>query len=269
MATPDWYHREILDPGKQPLFCLLLGLIGAFLFIRISVRMIRAQVSWWPQNVTPGGLHIHHVVFGAVFMIVAGVGLASPAGHHRPWGEVLGALFGIGTALVLDEFALILHLQDVYWSEQGRLSVDTVVLGTAACGLLLLGATPFGVSDTASDGAPVSDWSYVTAVLLNGALALVTITKGKTFTGLLGILVPLFALVGAVRLARPGSPWARRFYREGSRKAARAVAREEREGWRRTLRIRVYDAIAGRPTDARPSNPSSNPSSNPPSAPPQ
>lgn len=244
----DWYRREILDPGKQPLLFLLLGFLGAFVFIRFSVRMIRAEVSWWPRNVTPGGLHIHHVVFGVVFMIIGGLGLASPIGGERPWAEIEAALFGIGTALVLDEFALILHLRDVYWSEEGRLSVDTVVLGAAVCGLLLLGAAPFGVNDASVNGAPVSGWTYAVVVGVNSAFALVALSKGKAFTGLLGILVPLFAVVGALRLARPGSPWARAHYPPGNRKAERARVREEREGWRRRLRVRVYDAIAGRPS---------------------
>ncbi|WP_457031627.1 hypothetical protein [Kitasatospora sp. P5_F3] len=242
-----WYREEILDPGKQPLLVLLLGFLGAFLFIRLSVRMIRAEVSWWPQNVTPGGLHIHHVVFGVVFMIIGGLGLASPIGGEHPWAEIAAALFGIGTALVLDEFALILHLRDVYWSEEGRLSVDTVVLGAAVCGLLLLGAVPFGADEASADGAPVSGWTYATTVAVNAGFALVALSKGKAFTGLLGMLVPLIAVVGALRLARPGSPWARARYPVGSRKADRARVREEREGWQRRLRIKVYNAIAGKP----------------------
>jgi hypothetical protein len=64
-----------------PLLCFLAGVIVGFLFIRLSVRMIRAQVKWWPGNVKTGGLHIHHVVFGVVFMLVGGVaGLIVPAG---------------------------------------------------------------------------------------------------------------------------------------------------------------------------------------------
>ncbi|WP_406086059.1 hypothetical protein [Streptomyces virginiae] len=244
----DWYQRQIVEPGKQPLLCLLLGFLGAFLFIRISVRLIRAQVSWWPKNVTPGGLHIHHVVFGVVLMIVGGLGLASPTGNRSPWAEIDAAVFGIGTALVLDEFALILHLKDVYWSEEGRLSVDAVVVGAAACGLLLLGASPFGVDDAAESGSKASGWTYVVVVAVNAGFALVTLAKGKVFTGLLGILVPVFALVGAVRLARPGSPWARARYPAGGRKERRARVREEREGWQRRVRVRVYDAVAGRPS---------------------
>jgi hypothetical protein len=248
MTAGNWYSREIVAPGKQPLFMLFLGLIIGFLFIRFSVRMIRAEVSWWPRNVTPGGLHIHHVVFGTVFMIVAGIGLAAPPAGRRPRDEIFGALFGVGMALVLDEFALILHLEDVYWSEEGRLSVDSVVLGVAVCGLLLVGAVPFGATRTSVNGAPVSGWWLAVVVLVNACFALTALAKGKVFTGLLGVLVPPLAVIGAVRLARPGSPWARRRYPEGSRKAARARAREEREGWQRTLRIRVYDAVAGRPS---------------------
>jgi hypothetical protein len=249
MASSDWYQREILEPGKQPLLCVFLGLLGAFLFIRISVRMIRSDVSWWPKNVeSSGGLHVHHVVFGVVFMIIAGFGLASPAGDNRPWGEIFGALFGVGTALVLDEFALILHLEDVYWSEQGRLSVDTVVLGTAVCGLLLVGAAPFGADEASADGESSSGWGYAVTIVVNAVFVLVALSKGKAFTGLVGILLPVFALVGAIRLAHPGSPWARRFYKEGSRKERRARTREQREGWQRTLRVKVYNAIAGRPT---------------------
>ena len=55
--------------------------------------------------------------------------------------------FGIGAALVLDEFALILHLQDVYWSEDGRTSVDAVFAAVAVAGLLVLGFNPLSFFD--------------------------------------------------------------------------------------------------------------------------
>ena len=126
IAVVDLYVTQIVEPGKQGLFFLFLGFILTFLFIRFSVRMIRAGVSWWPGNVSSGDVHVHHVVFGMVAMFVAGLLAFAPAGWESPWWEILGALFGIGAALVLDEFALILHLEDVYWSEQGRKSVDAV-----------------------------------------------------------------------------------------------------------------------------------------------
>jgi hypothetical protein len=244
-----WYSREIVASGKQPLAVLFVAFVITFLFIRVSVRMIRAQVRWWPGNVSSGGTHVHHVVFGTVFVMIAGIGGFSSIGDRSPWAEIFAALFGIGAALVLDEFALILRLQDVYWTEQGRLSVDAVFLAVAVLGLILTGVAPLGVSDvTATDGHEVA-WDYVSAVLVNGALVLLTLLKGKVWTGLLGILVPFLALAGALRLARPASPWARWRYKPGSHKLQRAARRDSRQRQRWVkLRNRVQDAVAGRPS---------------------
>jgi hypothetical protein len=239
----DWYVREIIETGKQPLAVLFLAFVVTFLFIRFSVRMIRAQVSWWPGNVTPGGTHIHHVVFGVVFMVVAGAGGFSRLGRETPWAEIFAGLFGCGAALVLDEFALILRLDDVYWSEQGRLSVDAVFLATAALGLLLLGSAPFGIGDEESG------WAIAVTVLVNGVLVLITLFKGKIWFGLLGILIPIFALIGAARIARPASIWARWRYRPGSKRALKARQRDERtHTWWVRQRRRMQDAVAGRPS---------------------
>ena len=242
----DWYVREIVAPGKQPLAVLFLAFVVTFLFIRFSVRMIRAEVKWWPGNVSPGGTHVHHVVFGIIFMIVAGAGGFSSIGSYSPWAEMFAGLFGCGAALVLDEFALVLHLRDVYWTEQGRRSVDAVFLAVAVFGLLLLGTAPFGVNDVAVENAR---WDFVLAILPNVVLVLITLLKGKVWTGLLGVLVPFLALVGALRLARPSSAWARWRYRPGSRKQARATRRDLRLRQRFVnARTRLQDALAGRPS---------------------
>lgn len=242
----DLYTEQIVDADKQPVFLLLVAFVVTFLFIRLSVRMIRAGVSWWPGNVQPGGLHIHHVMFGTVFVLVAGVLSFAPGGWGSPWYELLAVLFGIGAALVLDEFALILHLDDVYWSEQGRLSVDAVALGAGVTGLLVLGALPFGANDLGDVGG--GRLAYIATILVNGAFVVVAILKGRTWLGVLGLVVPLLALVGAVRLARPNSPWARSRYRPGSRRLRRAEARQEKHAarglrWKRA----IYDAVGGRP----------------------
>ena len=121
-----WFTREIADTGRLRLFCFFVAFIAGFLFIRFSVRMIRRQVRWWPGNVAPGGRHIHHVVFGLVFMCVGGIGGLAVTDDSSGWAAGAAALFGVGMALVLDEFALVFHLKDVYWSEQGRLSVEVV-----------------------------------------------------------------------------------------------------------------------------------------------
>ena len=117
-----------LDSEAQRAGLILLGsLLLSFGFIRFSTRMIRAEVSWWPGNVTPGGLHIHHLVFGIVLLLLAGF-LQFAFQPESPWLEILAALFDIGAGLTLDEFALWLYLEDVYWAEEGRRSVDAVIL---------------------------------------------------------------------------------------------------------------------------------------------
>jgi len=241
------YHRHILEPGKQPLVLLFLSFIVAFLFIRLSVRMIRAEVSWWPGNVQPGGLHIHHVVFGTALLIVTGVVSFAPLAQSLLWQSVLGAGFGIGAALVLDEFALILHLQDVYWTAEGRTSVDAVFVGVALTGLLLLGAAPFGVNNL-SASEEGGGWAVTVSVLLNAVFVVITFAKGKVWTGLVGLLVPVFALVGTIRAARPSSLWARRFYGTDTYRMHRALHREA--GFRRRVtraRTALSDAVAGKP----------------------
>lgn len=242
----ELYRTQILEPGKQALLLLLVAFVVTFLFIRLSVRMIRAGVSWWPGNVSTGGTHVHHLVFGTVFMLVAGVFAFVPAGWASPWWEMLAALFGIGAALVLDEFALLLHLDDVYWSEKGRLSVDVVALGAALIGMLLLGALPLGVDGAAGAQAP-GRWSTVVTIVINGFLVVFALTKGRLWLGVLGVLFPPFALVGALRLGRVDSLWARWRYHDGSRKAVRAAARTQRHDlrWARVKR-RVVDTVAGR-----------------------
>jgi hypothetical protein len=243
----DWYVREIYDSGKQPLAVLFVAFVVSFLVIRLSTRMIRAQVKWWPGNVSGGGVHLHHVVFGIVLMLLAGAGGFSSIGNRSPWAEIGAGLFGCGAALVLDEFALVLHLRDVYWSEQGRTSVDAVFLAIAVFGLLLTGAVPFeaGRAGNQVDGA----WGYVFAIVPNVVFVVITLAKGKIWTGLIGILFPLLVIVGAFRLARPTSAWARWRYKPDSKKAKRAVRRDEqqRQRWVR-LRNRAQDALAGRPS---------------------
>lgn len=244
----SWFHRTIVESGRLPLFCVFVSFIVAFGFIRFSVRMIRAQVKWWPGNVTPGGMHIHHVVFGTVLMVVGGTGgFALPDNVLIPQC-ITASLFGIGTALVLDEFALILHLQDVYWSEAGRTSIDAIFVAVAAFGLLLLGAHPLDVNTESSAG-------IVSTAIVAGIYAIliaISLLKGKIWTGLLGIFVPLFVIFGAIRVGRPHSPWARWRYREGKRrgpaKMSRALVRERR--YREPLmraKIWLQNSVAGRP----------------------
>jgi hypothetical protein len=245
----SWFQHSIVATGKLRLFCFFVAFILAFLFIRFSVRMIRAQVRWWPGNVTPGGVHLHHVVFGLAIMCTGAVGGLVVSDPHSAWAAVTAAFLGIGMALVLDEFALVLHLKDVYWSDQGRLSVQVVFIAVALSGLALLGFTPLGVTGSAGQDRHLGAWLSLALVLaFNLAFTVVCLLKGKVWTGVIGVYVGVFALAGAIRIARPGSPWARSRYPAGSRKLAKAVAREERYG-RPVDRLRTWiqDTVAGGP----------------------
>ncbi|MGW0683644.1 hypothetical protein ACWD2L_09835 [Streptomyces sp. NPDC002754] len=248
----SWFTHEIVDQGQLPLFCLLAAFIVTFGFIRFSVRMIRAQVRWWPGNVTPGGLHIHHVVFGVVFMLLGGAGLIAVRSPSTAVQSSLAVLFGIGAALVLDEFALILHLRDVYWQREGRASVEAIFVAVAAISLMLLGFRPVGIISEEDDlGDATSMAISVVFWLLQASLAVITLLKGKLWTGLIGVFIGLFLVVGAIRLARPNSPWGRSRYAPGSRKAI-ASRRREALWWTpvNQKKIAVQELLAGKHNQA-------------------
>jgi hypothetical protein len=221
-------------------FVLLGAFLISFLFIRTSARLIRSpRVTWWPGSVTTGsGLHLHHLVWGIVLLLVSGF-LGFVTNARSPWEEILAGLFGVGAGLTLDEFALWIHLEDVYWAEEGRSSFDAVVVAAVLGGLIVLGIAPF---DLGRSDSPVETLILVVAV--DVALAAVSILKGKPLLGLVGIFVPLVSLVGAIRLASPGSPWARRWYGPDSKRRKRSEARWARIKARRK---RISEFIAGAP----------------------
>ena len=235
------YERHIQATGRELHFVVLISFLLSWGFIRTSAHMIRAQVSWWPGNVeTKGGTHIHHLVWGILLLLVSGyVGIAlTPSG---PWDLVVAVAFGIGMGLTLDEFALWLNLEDVYWSAKGRQSIDAVVLTLALLTFTLLGLAFWidllraGLLLLGLGGerleARESTSLLVTFQLLGAALAIVSFAKGKALTGIVGLFLPVVALIGAIRLAKPRSPWGRRY---GASKLARAQARfaatDERAG---------------------------------------
>ncbi|MET9604340.1 hypothetical protein ABZZ17_04635 [Streptomyces sp. NPDC006512] len=241
-----WWYRNILEPGKLPLLLALSAFVVTFAVTRVITRMIRAGKGPF-RNVTPGGLHVHHAVPGVVLMTVGG--FTAIGGGRTGWGAALSAvLFGMGTGLVLDEFALILHLSDVYWSKEGTVSVEVVIMTTALASLLLCGFLPLGVDGLTPDEEQ-SRMTLVSTVVLNLLLAVVALFKGKPRMAVLGAVVPVIALFAAVRLARPVSPWARRFYRTRPKTRARTMRRAYRHDRRWSgLRRRVEYLIGGAPS---------------------
>ncbi|MFI6206492.1 hypothetical protein ACIBAI_08820 [Streptomyces sp. NPDC051041] len=241
----DWWRQNIIEPGKLPLLLALTAFVLTFLVTRTITRLIRAGRGPF-GNIKSGGMHIHHVVPGVVLTVAGGFGAV--AGGQHGFGPALAAvLFGTGAGLVLDEFALVLHLDDVYWTEAGRKSVEAVVLTAALVGLLLIGFSPFGVDDLTEDEQQGRAGALVN-VAVNFLLALVALSKGKARLAVLGMIVPVLALIGAVRLARPDSPWARRFYRRRHRARARATLRAYHHDRRWSGPRRAFqDWLAGKP----------------------
>lgn len=237
------HSGEALDTADQRAgLVLLAAMLLSFGFIRFSTRMIRAEVSWWPGNVTPGGVHIHHLVFGIVFMMVAGfLGFAlQPA---SPWLESLAGIFGVGVGLTLDEFALWLYLEDVYWSEEGRSSVDAVILAAIIGGGIIVGFVPL---DAGHGGSTLA---IVSTVVVNLAICVLVALKGKISAAIIGMFIPPVAWVAAIRLGRPGSLWARRRYEPGGAKLAKADERKAKHD--RRVR-RFQDLVGGAPSRPSP-----------------
>lgn len=118
------------------LFNLFSGFVGSFAWARLSTAGIRA--GWWPLgNVRAGGNHIHHFVPGIALAFAAGA--AGLVTENQEIEKALAVPFGVGVGLTFDEAALLLRLEDVYWTREGMLSVQ-VTLATAS----ILGATILG-----------------------------------------------------------------------------------------------------------------------------
>jgi hypothetical protein len=186
-----------------------------------------------------------------IILLIIGAFTAVGGPDTVGWLSFSAIAVGIGTSLVLDEFALILHLQDVYWADEGRISVEMVSLAVACLGLLLIGFRPF---DLRGDSAGADAVAVAVSLALLILWILVCIAKGKYKVALFGAFIPLVALVGTIRLARPGSRWATRRYGPAklSRASARATRYDARWGpatdW-------VSDFVAGKPSEPDPVDP--------------
>ena len=233
---------ERLRPGTGAGFVVLVAFVLSFLAIRTSARLTRS-VSWWPGGVESGGVHIHHLVWGICLMMLCGF-LAFAAPLDAPWWHFVAIGFGVGAGLTMDEFALWVRLQDVYWTQEGRASFDAVVIAAAFAGLVVLGTKPFGLDDPAS----ISGTAAAVALILG--LAVICFAKGRLLLGVIGLFVPVVALIGALRLAHPSSLWARRRYSRPrlERATVRFSPTRRVTRWQR----RIGDLIAGAPS-AQPS----------------
>ncbi len=125
------FHEE-LGPGQRSALLAWLAFTFTFAGLRALTYSIRAGKGPF-RNVSIGGEHLHHYMWG--IGLLSGVGAVAVRGEERHRRHPAVAIsYGSGLALVVDEFALLLDLKDVYWARQGRISVDIGIGGIAVAG---------------------------------------------------------------------------------------------------------------------------------------
>jgi len=224
--------------GREPLLVMLAASLLTLIGTRTYTRLARAR-GWRSGRV--GDVHVHHLVVGIVLALLAGM-LEIALQPGESGRELLAFIFGAGAAFILDEFALSVHLRDVYWTAEGRGSIEVSLMWVLLGAMLLVGLSPFGIHDS-SEGPRIVGFAVVAVSIV---LSVATCLKGKLTLGLLSIFLPPVGLVAAFRLARPGSVWASLFYRGESDKCRRARERFDPEhSWAERLRLRLHDLIGG------------------------
>jgi hypothetical protein len=143
-------HDGIPDRTRRRLFIASVSFFLTFAGVRAVVYGVLHQIPPF-HFVEMGGRHVHHLVFGIIILLLLGYGWLCEVGNGSDRssifaGRLMSILYGVGAALTLDEFALWLNLKDVYWSREGRSSIDAIILFGA---LLAAGAW----------GAPMWNWA--------------------------------------------------------------------------------------------------------------
>ena len=151
------------DLTLQPMMWMFLAILVTFLVTRMVTRLIRSGSGAGPGSATSsiGGNHVHHQVFGILIIIGTGIVLVSetPRGRRLTRPPPSSAS---GVGLTVDEFALWLHLEDVYWAEQGRKSVDAIF-----CVLAITGALIGGANFVTGHIGTAAWWSSVAVIAVN------------------------------------------------------------------------------------------------------
>lgn len=190
---------------------LVAWFLGAFIVTFLTARFVTKAIREGRgpfRDMRVGGVHVHHQVYGIFLLLIVGT-VEFTYRPDTPMRHVLAVFFGIGAALTLDEFALWLRLDDVYWTKEGRSSVDAALIAVIVGVLLLLGVNPFDQQDSHGElGAWLS-------VVLGLVCAVMAIWKGRIVLGVIGIFLPPVGVLAACRLARPESSFARTRYGTG------------------------------------------------------
>jgi hypothetical protein len=131
-SAAELYAVHFRHSRHERMFIASVGFFVSFALVRAITHLIRAGRGPFHDVVTRGG-HLHHLVWGILVLLAVGylwlIQVGSGGIDGWPWSSRITALlFGVGSALTLDEFALWLTFRDVYWDREGRLSIDAVVL---------------------------------------------------------------------------------------------------------------------------------------------
>ena len=137
----ELFHRHVQDRPRRRLF---LAAVGFFL----TLGLARGAAYAAGRGIAPfhyvyiRGIHVHHLVWGILLLLAVGFGWLIEIGTGTKGSSLFASrlmslLYGVGVALTLDEFALWLNLEEeVYWTREGRASLDAILLFSAA---LLIG----------------------------------------------------------------------------------------------------------------------------------
>jgi hypothetical protein len=126
-------RSTIPDRPRRRMFIASVSFLITFVGVRVLVYRIanhEGNFTW----VVVGGLHIHHLVWGILILLLVGYGWLLDLGRSHSqlsifFSRMMSVGYGVGAALTLDEFALWLNLEpNAYWSSSGRLSIDAVIL---------------------------------------------------------------------------------------------------------------------------------------------
>ena len=124
------YDRHVRETRRERMFLGSVAFFLGFGGVRIITHMIRAGIGPF-HDLSSGGRHIHHLVFGIILLLLVGYSWLAQVGTGEgglTWlGRLTCLLYGLGAALTLDEYALWLNLRDVYWSREGRASIHAAL----------------------------------------------------------------------------------------------------------------------------------------------
>ncbi|MGC2297907.1 MAG: hypothetical protein WA476_03820 [Acidobacteriaceae bacterium] len=125
-------HERIPDRPRRRLFLASLSFFITFLGVRAIVLLILFRVGPFGWVIV-GGLHVHHLVWGILLLLVSGFALVAEFGEKATpgslfVGRLIAILYGMGAALTLDEFEFWLNIRDVPWTFSSRVSLDAIIL---------------------------------------------------------------------------------------------------------------------------------------------